>query len=93
MRRGTISQDSVGTVQLTQLCGVSPSRVLLQLGVNTGIGFATDLPGAPAQSGYPITPSSPLTLTKEQHGDLVTHSFFGSSASGTVIFGVIEVNE
>ena len=92
-RVGDILQYSVGASAVSQLVSSSNSRVALDIFVDTGVGYVTDLPGQPSGTGIPVTPSSPLHLTQETHGDLVRHSFFGSSLSGTVVFGVIPIEE
>lgn len=83
--------QGVTAVALTQLVGRGQSRVLLQITCDSGVMFVTDNPGAAAQTGYPVTPQAPLILRVEEHGDLVTHDFYGSSGSLSINAGTIEV--
>lgn len=90
---GTIYQWSIMASNRSQIAPSSNKRCAIEIYVNSGIGYVTDLPGAAAGDGIPVTPSSPLKFNYEDHGDFVRHSFFGSSLSGTVVFGVVEINE
>lgn len=88
---GSITSGSVTAVVVTPLAPSSQNRTAIEFYVNTGVAYITDQPGAAVQQGIPVTPSSPLKLDYERHGDLVRHSFFGSSGGGTVIVGVLPI--
>ena len=92
MKTGSISGNAgVDSLALTQLVGRASTRVMLQITVDAGVLYVTDQPNAAPGTGYPVTPQAPLVLTEEDHGDLVTHTFYGSSSGATANAGTIEI--
>ena len=93
MDRGSQQIITVGTMALTPLLPASQQRRRLHFSVASGTAYVTDRPDATAGTGFPVTPGSPLIMDRDNYGDMLHHSWFGSSLSGVVDIGVIDVQD
>lgn len=93
MNQGSQQQIPCGTGIVVELAASSKERVRIVFSVDSGVGYVTDRPGSVAGTGFPITSDRALVMDREDYGDMVQHSWFGSVLGTGLIFGVIDVQQ
>ncbi len=75
-----------------QLIGPSPNRQLLVISIDAGVGYVSTSQGLAAAVGFPLTSSTPLTMTYTDFGEVIRAAWYGSADTSARKFGIIDVN-